>query len=445
MCTLTLHTLRRCLYSKKTIGIIALVLIPIVIANLWVAELIPEEQRQEADDADKEYANLPELKEAPTDRSVSVQIDTLRLYTKLEVANATWQHILYIYASGTTTGRVDHSGIQMVMYLDQYTIEYILPGGGRWVGGPSELSTLPQEPEGITVYRFVGTGPGGVDDWSTWAFELEQNISTEQFQKWVYWETPQRLGSLIRAYSDGPNEELQWNQAYNELRLTHYGNLMGTEMVEPSTSECDEREKGHLMFVNISSALYFMFIIPILTLLYSASAVRDDIDNKTLTYILSRPLSKVEILLAEFKAYFSAAWVIVTLSVTVTFFIFVSKDGNAFAHIGYLGTFILTATLAILFYGALFFLMSVISSHPIIIGLVYAFFWENFVSHLLSQINRFTLTYHVQSIALAMLGTDANVNVYKPSGITDSIISVIVASVIIFIIAILIFRYEEFH
>ena len=71
-------------------------------------------------------------------------------------------------------------------------------------------------------------------------------------------------------------------------------------------------------------------------------------------------------------------------------------------------------TINILAYGAIFFIFAVLISYPIVISLLYVFFWETLIPYQQNVISRFSILFHIQAIADELLGDVANVNLYQP-------------------------------
>jgi len=210
------------------------------------------------------------------------------------------------------------------------------------------------------------------------------------------------------------------------------------------TETVTHEQDGYDVFMEVGPTLYFLFILPLIAILYAISAMREDIENHNIVYLITRPISKTEILLYKFKGYVISTWIVIIISLCISFFIIAAKEGNVGDNIGYLGTLIGLMTLNIIAYGGIFFIFAIVTSYPIVISLLYVFFWESIVSNLPNVINRFTILFHIQSMADGLMGDIANVTIYDPAGVTDSFISVIGVTIAFFIIGAIIFNYRDF-
>ncbi len=438
--SMTIATMRRLLFSKKTIGIIVLCLIPIIIFSLWSFNVFPR-------DEDKLYTNnwniMPDLSLNATNNNVRVSIESWSLGQD------------DFYLNGSTSGQVDHLTIKIVLFLTKGS-EIIPPVNltrGFINSTPNGALRGPTEFGGVI---FEGKGSSGKDDWRTWGLFYENMVpfstltgGTGDFDQLTdaleqYGVTAPRIGIYVRAFSDNATTEEQWNYDYMELYLKFEEDTVKVGQVGRDIDTIEREEDGYKVFMEVATALFFLFIIPLIAILYASSAVRDDIENHTIVYLITRPVSKTEIMLYKFKGYFISAWIPIAISLIISFLIAALKDGNSIQHLDYIGTLLILMSLNLLAYGAIFFLFALITSYPIVLSLLYVFFWETVVTSLPNVINRFSVTFHIQSMADDMLGNAANVNVYEPFGVTSSFIILVLIIAIFLMSAIFIFNYRDF-
>jgi ABC-2 type transport system permease protein len=144
---------------------------------------------------------------------------------------------------------------------------------------------------------------------------------------------------------------------------------------------------------------YLRFAVPIAALFYATALVADEVDGKTLTYLLTRPVRREAILAGKFAACVATTLSLALPPVVITFFILMTARGRAglggavpdlLRDLGVLA-------LALLAYGALFTLMGVLLKRPVIPGLLFLFIWE-FMANLPGYLPRFTLTAYLRSL-----------------------------------------------
>ena len=74
--------------------------------------------------------------------------------------------------------------------------------------------------------------------------------------------------------------------------------------------------------------VYLTFLSILLALFYGTAIISDEVDNKTLTYLLTRPIRKETIILGKFAAYLLGVFLILFTSALLTFTV-VMTDNNS--------------------------------------------------------------------------------------------------------------------
>jgi len=157
--------------------------------------------------------------------------------------------------------------------------------------------------------------------------------------------------------------------------------------------------------------LYIRFIVPVLGVFYGTSLIADEVDDKTITYLFTRPIPRRAVLFGKFLAYLVCTVLLVLPSVMLVFFLIVpiggSGIGEAFPS--------LLADLAMLAiglaaYGAVFALVGTRLKRPLIIGLVFAFGWEPAVLLLPGYLKRMTVAYYLQALVRHEMPQDSAVS-----------------------------------
>jgi len=151
------------------------------------------------------------------------------------------------------------------------------------------------------------------------------------------------------------------------------------------------------MFGTMIWILFLGFIVPILGVFYGTSLIADEIDDKTITYLFTRPVRRGAIVLGKYLAYLACAGCVVLPSVMVVYFLMVpfSQVPASFLplliDLGVLG-------LGLASYGALFALVGAALRKPLVIGLVFVFGWEVVTLVIPGYLRRFTLAYYLQTL-----------------------------------------------
>jgi ABC-2 type transport system permease protein len=157
---------------------------------------------------------------------------------------------------------------------------------------------------------------------------------------------------------------------------------------------------GAALYGVIVWLLYIRFIVPVLGVFYGTGLIADEVDDKTITYLFTRPIPRGSVLAGKYVAYVVCTILLVLPSVVLDYFIVVpighgSGVGQNFPDlIKDLG--MLAAGL--MAYGALFAFVGARLRRPLVAGLVFAFGWEPGVMLFPGYVKRLTVAYYLQGL-----------------------------------------------
>jgi len=199
------------------------------------------------------------------------------------------------------------------------------------------------------------------------------------------------------------------------------------------------------IFSKILLIIYIQLLIPILSLFFGTSVVNEEIDNKTLIFLTTAPIPKQSLILGKFCAYYLVSAIVINMGLLLSFLII---NVNHLTQMEYYSEFLLysgAGLLAILAYMALFTLLGTLFKKSMILGLLFIFGWESIVQYLPGTTQKFTLIHFVKSI-LPESSENIKFLVFKlePSPIFDSIIILMVITLIALVLASVIFNKKEY-
>jgi ABC-2 type transport system permease protein len=145
--------------------------------------------------------------------------------------------------------------------------------------------------------------------------------------------------------------------------------------------------------------LFLRFIVPILGIFYGTTLIADEVEDKTITYLFTRPIPRSAVLIGKYLAYLASTVFIVLPSVMLVYFLVVPVGGGSIAATfpGLLRDLALLA-MGLAVYGALFAAVGAWVKRPVLIGLFFAFGWENFALALPGYLKRFTIAFYTQGL-----------------------------------------------
>jgi len=148
----------------------------------------------------------------------------------------------------------------------------------------------------------------------------------------------------------------------------------------------------------ILMVFFLQFYIVILALFYGTSVTAEEVENKTLSYLLTRPVPKPAMVLGKFAAYAALMFAMVAVGLGISFFILnAARMGDPalyaafFRYLGVLG-------LGILAYTAFFAFLGTILKRAIILGLVFGFGWETIIQYFPGSTQRFSIVHYLKSL-----------------------------------------------
>jgi ABC-type transport system involved in multi-copper enzyme maturation permease subunit len=153
------------------------------------------------------------------------------------------------------------------------------------------------------------------------------------------------------------------------------------------------------LYALMAAVYWIRNVLPLAALFYATSLVADEVEGKTLTYLLTRPLTRAAIFAGKFAAYVATTFTLALPAAVVTFFVLMTAPsapplGTALADLPRdLGVMLLT----LVAYGALFGLLGVLLKRPVIPGLVFLYGWE-LLANVPGYLPRLTLTAWLRSL-----------------------------------------------
>jgi len=156
---------------------------------------------------------------------------------------------------------------------------------------------------------------------------------------------------------------------------------------------------GASIFGMMMWLLYVRFIVPVLGVFYGTALIADEIDDKTITYLFTRPIPRGAVLIGKYLAYLACTVLLILPTVMIVFFLIVPLGGSS---IGPAFPLLLTdlgmIALGLAAYGAVFALVGARLKRPLVIGLVFAFGWEPTVMLVPGYLKQLTVAYYLQAL-----------------------------------------------
>ncbi len=156
---------------------------------------------------------------------------------------------------------------------------------------------------------------------------------------------------------------------------------------------------GWQVYGDFAVTLYWVGLALPLVALLQASGYAEEVEARTIVYLLTRPASRGALLVGRFAAYAVFALGVTLVAQLVTFLLLGTQDGTG-AFFGRVPGLLRDAgvlALALLSYGALFTLLGVLLRRPLLPGLGFLFGWE-LLANLPGYLPRLTVARHLRGL-----------------------------------------------
>ncbi|MDQ2588942.1 ABC transporter permease [Saccharothrix yanglingensis] len=149
-------------------------------------------------------------------------------------------------------------------------------------------------------------------------------------------------------------------------------------------------EWGPQVFSNLGLAV----ILPLTALIVGSSVLGLEVDDGTITHLITKPLPRSEIILSKLLV----AWLVTTVATALPLAVAAVIAGSGTLAVG----LVVGAALGASAYSALFLALSVMTKRPVAVGLVYIVLWENLLVSFVDGARVFSIRRHATAVADAI-------------------------------------------
>jgi len=146
---------------------------------------------------------------------------------------------------------------------------------------------------------------------------------------------------------------------------------------------------------DLLKGLIVTIFLPLSTLIFGTMALGSEIEDGTAVYLLSKPLQRFQVISAKLVAAWLPAVLLALLSTEISAAIALQGTGGSSILVG----FTIAIVLGSFVYCCVFVLLSVLTSHALIAGLIYVFLWEGVVTELFSGTRIFSVRQYTLGVA----------------------------------------------
>ncbi len=168
-----------------------------------------------------------------------------------------------------------------------------------------------------------------------------------------------------------------------------------------------DMSQPYLFLSDFTYILYIQIVMVVVTLVNATSLIRDEISNRTISFLVTRSISRGNIVLSRYIAHIPVNFILVALPVTLSYIYIGAMRGGMSANLDILAGYILMILIGVMVYGAFFYMLGILVRHPLMIGLLFAFLWEVLLTNMQGKIPYMTIMFYIRSIGFSIIDTSS--------------------------------------
>jgi len=158
---------------------------------------------------------------------------------------------------------------------------------------------------------------------------------------------------------------------------------------------------------------YLRFTVPVLGVFYGTSLIADEVEDKTITYLFTRPIPKGAVLVGKYFAYLACTVFVVLPSVMIVYLCIVPMRGSLGASFLDLVKDLAMLAIGLATYGAVFSFIGARFKRPLLAGFFFIFGWEQVALAFPGYLRKFTVAYYLQSLVPHTMPNDNVLNLVQ--------------------------------
>src|SRR5881296_273315 len=201
-----------------------------------------------------------------------------------------------------------------------------------------------------------------------------------------------------------------------------------------------------VLFQQLMIPLFLQVVLIFVTLVNATALIREEIDDNTLPFLLTRPISKPSLVAYKYVGYLIAVLPLLVPPVVLAYGVTEAYGGLGFtADADVLWGFLATTILGTAVYGALFLFISVLVRRPLAVGLLIGFVWESVVDSIPGDVPKLSVIHYLKTILKDVIvinplgGYRTDVSAVGAAGI------LVAVSIALVILAAFVFQQMEFR
>jgi ABC-2 type transport system permease protein len=195
---------------------------------------------------------------------------------------------------------------------------------------------------------------------------------------------------------------------------------------------------------SLFSALFLPVVLLLVCLVQGVSLFRTELEEDTLLYPLKRTVPRPSVVVGKYLGYLGSTLLALLPSAVLGISLAAALGtGPTVATAGLFEAIVLMTVFAVVAYGALFLLLGLLTRYALMIGLVYGFLWEAFVSLLPGPIRTWTVVYYLRGVGYQLVPSGALGSTSSPVTLVGASVGFLLLAVGCLAVASTVLRYAE--
>src|SRR5467141_1675661 len=200
------------------------------------------------------------------------------------------------------------------------------------------------------------------------------------------------------------------------------------------------------LFQRLMIPLFLQVVLIFVTLVNATTLIREEIEDNTLPYWLTRPISKPAVVLYKYLGYLIAVLVLLVPPIILAYTVTEAYQGNGLtANLDILGGFLVTNVIGSAAYGAVFLFISVLVRKPLAVGLLFGFVWESIVGSIPGDVPKLSVVHYLKSVLKGMIAIGPMTTYQSDISAGTAVLLLVGLSVAMIVLTMMIFQQMEFR
>src|SRR5690606_32204903 len=163
---------------------------------------------------------------------------------------------------------------------------------------------------------------------------------------------------------------------------------------------------GPAIFGMMIWMFFVRFTVPVLSIFYGTALIADEVEDKTITFLFTRPIPRGAVLVGKYLAFVVSTLLVVLPSVMLVWLLVVPIRGSLGGSFIQLLQDLVILAVGFAVYGAFFAWVGAKFKRPLMIALFFVFAWEQAALLFPGYMRRFTVAHYLQGLVPHAMPSD---------------------------------------